>query len=257
VWENKPHCKYAPGHKLGVFLDKQLLATMKKPSLTSIVPGASAGQQIYKVLRQFIVNCTFAPGESISDKEISDMFGVSRQPVRDAFIKLAEAGLIQVLPQRGTFVRKISSRQVRNARFIREAVETAIVEKAAECISEADLLTLDAILARQRLAAQNNDVGQFLTLDDEFHYTLAKSIDCIEAWEMIENIKAQMDRVRFLTLPGISPIEKMTDQHQAVIEALHAHDPAQAREAMHTHLREMIFTFKPASQIHPEWFEDD
>ncbi|MDR3414397.1 MAG: GntR family transcriptional regulator [Formivibrio sp.] len=230
---------------------------MKKPSLTSIVPGASAGQQIYKVLRQFIVNCTFAPGESISDKEISEMFGVSRQPVRDAFIKLAEAGLIQVLPQRGTFVRKISSRQVRNARFIREAVETAIVEKAAQCISDADLLALDSILSQQRMAAENNDVGQFLILDDEFHYTLAKSIDCIEAWEMIENIKAQMDRVRFLTLPGISPIEKMADQHQAVVEALHAHDPAQAQAAMHTHLREMIFTFKPASQTHPEWFEDD
>lgn len=230
---------------------------MKKPSLTSIIPGASAGQQIYKALRQFIVNCTFAPGESVSDKEISEMFGVSRQPVRDAFIKLAEAGLIQVLPQRGTFVRKISSRQVRNARFIREAVEVAIVEKAAECISDTDLLTLDTLLAKQRLATQNNDIGLFLALDDEFHSTLALSIDCLEAWEMIENIKAQMDRVRFLTLPNISPLAKLTDQHQAVVDALRAHDPAQAQAAMHIHLREMIFTFTPASQSHPEWFEDD
>lgn len=230
---------------------------MIKKNLTTITPGVSAGQQIYQTLKQFIVNCTFEPGESISDKEISDMFGVSRQPVRDAFIKLSEAGLIQILPQRGTFVKKISSRQVRNARFIREAVESAIVRKAAETISDEHLLELDMILAKQKIASEKNDVAQFLLLDDQFHYTLAMSIDCLEGWQMLENIKAQMDRVRFLTMPDISPIAKMVEQHVAVVEGLRNHDPEQAEMAMHMHLREMLTTFPPIAQQRPEWFEED
>ncbi len=230
---------------------------MKKKSPIAITPGISAGQQIYNALKQSIVNCKFAPGEAISDKEISEMFGVSRQPVRDAFIKLAEAGLIQILPQRGTFVRKISSRQVRNARFIRAAVESAIVRKAALSISDEYLMELDTILTKQIFAAQTNDKGLFLQLDDEFHYMLAKSIDCIEAWDMIEHIKAQMDRVRFLTMPDFSPIAKMVDQHKAVVEALRARDPDKAEAAMHNHLTEMTQTFRPTAERYPDWFEND
>ncbi len=228
-----------------------------KKNPTTIASAISAGQQIYNSLKQSIVNCKYAPGEAISDKQISELFGVSRQPVRDAFIKLSEAGLIQILPQRGTFVTKISTRQVRNARFIREAVETAIVRRAALSISDEYLMELDTILTRQIFAAQTNDKTLFLQLDDEFHYVLAQSIDCIEAWEMIEHIKAQMDRVRFLTMPDFSPISKMVEQHKAVVEGLRAHDPDKAAAAMHMHLTEISQTFRPTADSHPDWFEND
>ena len=67
------------------------------------------------------------PGQALSETEISKQFGVSRQPVREAFIKLAEAGLVEIRPQRGTFVVPITQRDVLQARFIREAVEVAVV----------------------------------------------------------------------------------------------------------------------------------
>src|SRR5476651_2651803 len=100
-------------------------------------------QQIYRTLRQDIVTCAIAPGAFLSEKEISTRFNVSRQPVREAFIKLAEAGLIQVLPQRGTFVRKISLRRVADGRFIREALETAVVRRAANGATTDYLTKLD------------------------------------------------------------------------------------------------------------------
>lgn len=76
-------------------------------------------QQIYRIPRKDIVECAIPPGKLLSEKEISTRFSVSRQPVREAFLKLAEAGLVQVLPQRGTFVMKISEQRVADARFIR------------------------------------------------------------------------------------------------------------------------------------------
>src|SRR6188474_173705 len=86
--------------------------------------------QIYAALRREIVTMALKPGQALSEKEIADRFGVSRQPVREAFIKLAEKELVQVMPQRGTYVSKISVRDLANARFVREAVEVAVARSA-------------------------------------------------------------------------------------------------------------------------------
>ena len=67
---------------------------------TQLNPTQPVNQQIYRILRRDIVHCLIAPGTPLSEKEVSVRFNVSRQPVREAFIKLAENGLIQIRPQR-------------------------------------------------------------------------------------------------------------------------------------------------------------
>lgn len=228
---------------------------MLPPDLLTLSPNEPVNLQIYRALRQSIVNCTLLPGEAISDKEISELFGVSRQPVRDAFIKLAGAGLIQVLPQRGTFVMKISQKRVLNGRFIREAVEVAVVGRAAETISDESLIQLGANIEQQKLAAARKDTAGFLALDEEFHTNISRSIDCIEAWELIEDIKAHMDRVRYLSLGEITPLPMLIAQHAAIYTGLKARDPAMAQEAMRAHLREIQLSFGPIRERNPDWFE--
>ena len=93
---------------------------------TQLNPTQPVNQQIYRILRRDIVHCLIAPGTPLSEKEVSVRFNVSRQPVREAFIKLAENGLIQIRPQRGSYVNKISMAQVRNGSFIRQAIECAV-----------------------------------------------------------------------------------------------------------------------------------
>lgn len=217
-------------------------------------PNEPVNLQIYRALRRAIVNCSLLPGEAVSDKEISEGFGVSRQPVRDAFIKLSGAGLIQVLPQRGTFVMKISPKRVNNGRFIREAIEVAVVEKAAQQLSDAQLSVLQNLLARQQQAAEQNQANIFLMLDDEFHGSLARMIDCEDAWNLIEDIKAQMDRVRYLSLDHVTPLPSLIDQHRAILEALRQHDAARAGAAMRCHLQEIFLSLAPIQEQHPEWF---
>lgn len=228
---------------------------MLPSELLTLSSNEPVNLQICRALRQSIINCTLLPGVSISDKEISELFGVSRQPVRDAFIKLAGAGLIQVLPQRGTFVMKISPKRVLNGRFIREAVEVAVVTRAAEEISEENILLLRGNIEQQKLAASRNDIARFLALDEAFHTGLARSIDCIEAWELIEDIKAHMDRVRYLSLGNITPLEMLIAQHAAILEGLAAHDPRLAENAMRAHLREINLSFGPIRERNPDWFE--
>ena len=215
------------------------------------------GAQIFRALRQAIFVGQMVPGTPLSEKEVSDMFHVSRQPVREAFIKLAEAGVLQVLPQRGTFVRKISPRRVREGRFIREAIETAVARKAAESITDDQLLQLGENLRDQKLAAKVNDTSRFLALDEAFHYSIAQSIDCIAAWETIQDIKAQMDRVRYLSLPEVSPLDLLIRQHTKIVSALRAHDPAAAEQAMRAHLREILVSLGPVAARNPDWFDAD
>jgi len=228
---------------------------MLPSELLTLSAAEPVNRQIYRALRQSIVNCTLLPGASISDKEISELFRVSRQPVRDAFIRLVGAGLIQVLPQRGTFVMKISPKRVLNGRFVREAIEVAVAGKAAERISEEDLVKLGANVEQQALAAKRKDTSGFLALDEEFHAGVANSIDCTEAWEMIEDIKAHMDRVRYLSLDEVTPLTMLIAQHAAILAGLRAHDPAQAQEAMRAHLREINLSFGTIRERNPDWFE--
>ncbi|MCI1027954.1 MULTISPECIES: GntR family transcriptional regulator [Pantoea] len=221
----------------------------------TITTSEPVNQQIYRYLRKDIVTCVIHPGSLLSEKEVSARFNVSRQPVREAFIKLAEAGLVQVLPQRGTFVRKISAQRVADGRFIREAVEIAVVRRAALEIAATGLMALEHNLQLQRLAAERHDSQAFLALDDEFHRLIAEGIDCLLAWETVENIKATMDRVRFLTLSEVSPPESLIQQHEEIFAALKAKDADAAEKAMRRHLQEMILTITPIAERNSEWFE--
>lgn len=212
-------------------------------------------QQIYRVLRKDIVECVIPPGTLLSEKEISVRFAVSRQPVREAFIKLAESGLVQILPQRGTFVMKISEQRVAEARFIRQAVECAIARRAAETASDEQLLLLEHNLRRQELAAHNQQMREFLTLDDDFHQLLTAMAHCPLAWDTIESIKATMDRVRFLSLSQVSPPASLIEQHYRIFNAIKARDGDAAETAMRTHLQEIIHSFSPIAEQNQEWFE--
>ena len=162
--------------------------------------AGSIAEQVFRTLRSSIVTMQLTPATALSEQDIAGRLNVSRQPVREAFIKLSEIGLVRVLPQRGTFVVKISAKAVTDARFVREAVECAIARRASEGIGEAAMDDLRAILAEQRKAAR--DPEAFFVLDEAFHRGLANAAECAYAWKVIEEAKAQMDRVRFLSLPG-------------------------------------------------------
>ena len=141
--------------------------------------SGAVGRQLICILRDLIIENTMTPGVRVSEAEIAARFGVSRQPVREAFIKLAEEGLVEIRPQRGTFVCKISLRAVEDARFIREAIEGDLVRILATSAAPNVLEELRRQLTEQRrLSLGSNtqqDRPQFLQLDDLFHRTLAEA----------------------------------------------------------------------------------
>src|SRR4051812_28287594 len=219
--------------------------------------GRSIAEQVFRTLRTSIVTMRLTPATAISEQDIADRLKVSRQPVREAFIKLSEIGLVRVLPQRGTFVMKISAKEVMDARFVREAVECAIARRASEGIGKPAIEDLSAIIAEQRKAGRAKDEEAFFALDDAFHHALANAAECAYAWKVVEEAKAQMDRVRFLSIPDATPVDRLIVQHQAILDAIAAGRAGAAEQAMRDHLREILKSLPRLSQAFPDMFEQD
>ncbi|NIX77281.1 GntR family transcriptional regulator [Microvirga sp. c23x22] len=212
-------------------------------------------RQVTRALRNAIVTMQLSPGEMLSEQDLARRFGVSRSPVREALIKLSEAGLVRVLPQRGTQVVKISRAGVEDARFIREAVETAVVREAALKASPAMLAELNASLTRQKRAQRSKTTEEFLALDEEFHRLLAEAAGRPAAWQMIEDVKPQMDRVRFLDMTQATPRHIVVAQHVLIVDAIKAGDPIAAEQAMRQHLSEILRSLPELAAQYPDLFE--
>lgn len=219
----------------------------------AIEPAGPVALQLHAVLRERIIRNRLTPGSRISESEIALAFAVSRQPVREAFIKLAEEGLLEIRPQRGTFVRKISVDAVMDARFVREAIEADIVKLLAAAPDRALGAELRKQLAEQRRAAAR-DADRFIQLDELFHRTLAEAAGKARAWQFVETLKVQMDRVRYLSLIHF-PMQKLLRQHEAIAEAVGAGDPTRAEAAMRGHLREILNDLPAIAAEKPDLFD--
>ena len=216
----------------------------------------SMGAQLHRILRTAIIQGELVPGQAISEVEMSKRFSISRQPVREAFIKLSEERLIEVLPQRGTYVRKISVKEMLGARHVREIIEVSIVREVA--------LNHDASLIkalRKNIAQQQNikagDRKTFLALDDDLHKMLALHAGREYAWRVTENIKSQIDRVRFLTYDFAKPVAQIFAEHSAIVDSIESGNPDLAAQQMEHHLREILASLPLIAERYPEHFIED
>jgi len=213
---------------------------------------SSARAQAYDRLRDAIVSLRLKPGERIADAQLALELGVSRTPVREAVLQLADEGLLEILPQHGTFVAPISLEAVREAQFVREALEVAALREVVERITDAELDELEAALAEQ---AAETDPARFYTLDQAFHRRLMEISSFPGAWRIAARSRAHLNRVRILSLPGPEVIAELVAQHVALVDRLRARDAAGAEAVLHEHLR-MVYSHLPElERAHPEYFE--
>lgn len=213
--------------------------------------------QIYEFIRDAIISMEFQPGQMIPETALAQQFGVSRTPVREALIKLSNIGFVDVLPQRGTYVSKFSMEKILEARFIREALELAVVATVAEQADDELIAECESILAEQQLAADNDNALAFQKLDDHFHQTLSSRTGYARVTQLIESEKAHMDRVRNLSLHIRGQYHRVLEQHQAILKALKKHNPDAARKAMAVHMQDVYKVLTVIPREHPEYFSED
>ena len=224
--------------------------------------GSSAGsyenfgaRRIEMALWEAIVSLELRPGTKLSEQEIADHYGVSRQPVRQALIGLANKDLVVVLPQRGTIVTRLSTKRLMEARFVREAIEAAVVRQASADFLPESRAYLNTVLAAQTRAAAADDPTAFAQEDQEFHLTLANGIGCPLAWVGIRDLKAHMDRVTRLILHGTPWMSFLVRQHAEIVDAIDRRDADAAVAAMNCHMAEVVRQLPRARAEHPDLFD--
>ena len=205
----------------------------------AIVKNLSVAMQVHNYLRQQILKLNLKPGKALSEKELSLQLGVSRTPVREAFIRLSEEGLVDIFPQRGTIVAPIRMDEIKEAQFLREILETAIVRRAAESIGTKSLRLLEANLTNQEKSLKHTDFTEFMELDEEFHHLLCQGVALPRAWRVIQAVKGQLDRMRFIGLPQPGHAALMFHQHSIILEAVKNGYPDIAAKEMAKHLTEI------------------
>ncbi|QND45674.1 GntR family transcriptional regulator (plasmid) [Rhizobium lusitanum] len=234
------------------------MAQTEKQSTTllAIDPKLPMAPQIYGSIRQSILDLRLTPKQALSEKELALMLGVSRTPVREALIKLSEDGLVDIFPQRGTFVAPIRVAEVLEAQFIREALEVSVVGRVAEISDPAIIARLQESLARQKRAVDNGDLDGFLAEDENFHFILSASVNLTRAWKVIQNVKGQLDRVRVLSLPEPGHLAELYEQHQAIVTSIKSGNAAAAKKHMTKHLQQVFRTIDKLLARRPEIFFD-
>ncbi|OLP62013.1 GntR family transcriptional regulator [Xaviernesmea oryzae] len=214
----------------------------------------TSATQIFDMLRAEIVASHLPPGTPLQDKMLIERFGVSRTPVREALIRLAEIGLVDIFPQSGTFVSRVPVKAIPEAVLIRKALEGITVEKAAEQATPERMGPLEKTIRRQKVAAGLGDLDAFHEADEAFHAELSELAGHPGIWTLLTQVKMQIDRARRLTLPVLGRMEQVIAEHEIIRAAVAEGDAEAAKTAMMHHLNAVILDVDALKDRYPDYF---
>lgn len=211
------------------------------------------GVQIHAHLRREIISGRLLPRAPLSEQELAQRFGVSRTPVREALIKLAEENLVETYPQYGSFVSPITISDVLDNQFVREAIECSAIERAIERAGPREIHQINRIMDRQ-VALEAGDEEDFFAADEQLHECFLTMAGHPQAWRVVVNAKAQLDRVRYLTIRLPRKPSSVIAEHRDIVDRFIARDREGAVAAMRTHLRGVFRSIEILQAENPDYF---
>ena len=195
---------------------------------------------VFAELRAAILRGDFAPRQRLIEAELVDQYGTSRFVLRNALTRLATEGLVELRPNRGARVREISVEEAIEITEIRRAVEGLVAARAAERITDEEIVSLRALGEEMTAVVESADMLRYSELNASLHATVRRIARHGTANRIIEQLHGQMVRHQFrLSLvPGRPSVS--LPEHLAIIEAICAQDSSSAEEAMRRHLDSVL-----------------
>jgi DNA-binding GntR family transcriptional regulator len=209
---------------------------------------------VYARLKKDIMELKLEPGRLISEKEAIEMLQVSRSPIREAFVRLAQEGLIETVPQKGSFISLIDLRHVEESRFVRETLEAAVVREACERLGPEQLLHLQNLLGLQELAASEGNFTRLFGLDEAFHHSIVTGSGKSRTWSLMQQFSTHYHRIRLLRLASNTDWQTIISQHHDIVRAIREKDPDTAETVMRRHLNRVVVEKEELMQKYPGYF---
>jgi GntR family transcriptional regulator, rspAB operon transcriptional repressor len=208
---------------------------------------------VEQALREAIVTLVLEPGTMIDKLAVCERMGVSRFPVSAALARLEHAGLVEVLPQRGTRVKPIALHDIRQHLFIRSALEVETVRTVSLMHDRATIDALGANLDEQRKVAGNGKRLAFHVLDLAFHEIMLDAVNLPRVKEIVAVSRHALDRARQL-LASPERLAHTLDEHERIFESISAGNAEAAAKAMHDHLDEVVAELHRSAKERPDLF---
>ncbi len=216
----------------------------------------TAREYALRAITENIISLDLEPGTAISENEIATFMGVSRTPVREAIQELHKAAVIEIYPQRGSFVSMIDSNYIDEAVFLRRVLDIAVIEEACDIATEDDIKGLEENVALQDFYLQNNATDKIYELDNEFHEKIYVAAKKETIYAMKRSIMIHFDRVRNMSMQTVKDT-KIVNDHKLMVAAIKERDKSQARELVEKHLNRYRVDHEALIKAYPHYFKEN
>lgn len=206
---------------------------MPKPSHP---PKPRASDQVESELRNLILTLELEPGLAVSESTLMKRFGWGRTPLREAFQRLSEQGLLQTIPQHGAVVTPLSLFDFVEVMDAMSLVIGAAASLACRRLTEAELDQLDGLVAQAETATVAGDFERLSTLDYEFHNVLAQATGNRYLSDYLRRLHQMARRFNFAAWKRERNAAPSLDEHRQLAAIFRARDAAAARAAMLQHI---------------------
>lgn len=228
---------------------------MNPANSNAISSRRTTTDEVFDEIYSQISEVKILPGTKLSEVEIARQFGVSRQPVREAFIRLSNAGLLLIRPQRASVVRKISLNEVSKSRFIRLSIELEVSRCACRLFKPEHEEVFRSNIKLQEEAIESGDLQKFSKLDAKFHELICISADRPEVFLAIRKQKSHVDRLCALSLADKEASQAVLEDHEHILSCLIDRNETMLLERVRSHLSRLDPVIEKISETHADYFE--
>lgn len=184
------------------------------------VEHKSLGRAAYEAIKRDVVRCRLVPGAELTEGELATRYGFGKAPVRDALARLAQEGLVRVLPRRGYVVAPINVKDVQDIFALRLVLETEAVRLAAGRVDGPQLRRLDEVCRAGYDPDDPESAADFLRVNTEFHVTIARASGNDRMADILAQLLCEMERIFQVGLRLRNRSEEMAHEHRDLVDAL-------------------------------------
>ncbi|MEF2967562.1 GntR family transcriptional regulator [Paenibacillus sp. M1] len=216
--------------------------------------SSSLNDVTYNKIKEDIMNMTLEPGMDVSVQKLSERYGVSRTPVREAVVRLQQSGLVEIYPQRKTVVSKIDLQRVREEWFIRTSLESAVVDEFIRKCSELVADTMQELINKQKKYLDRKFFIEFYHKDNRFHQLIFETAGESLAWYTIEEVASHFNRICLLYGKMEGARQSHIRQHENMVAAIRRRDAEGLRQAVTEHSGSLLEQVNSMSKQYPQYF---
>ncbi len=216
--------------------------------LNPVRTGMTLTERVYTTIKEAILGLKLEPGSPLVEDELARQLGTSKTPVRDALFTLERDGLVTKIPYKGTYVSEVSLRDATEIFELRAVLEGLAARLATGGFGPAEFSKAERLLEAADVARTRGDREAASQLGAQFHGLILQQAENLRLKPILAKLEEQLRRLRRLSDLRRGRLEKSSQEHRLILQALRTGIPEAAEQAMRSHLQSVVGDFAEMSE---------